>query len=365
MFAPPHQDGGIPGFALIHQSFLPTADDRGPSSTGGPRLADLLAQLAAEITAIEADCAASGISVALPRQRAVLDAQMDALGGWINAFLAAQPSEAEVQAAKAHITDVIHRWSRTGPFFDRSYGKLRGYPGDHETLEILYTCRPSGADLRARIFDDYYLRTLAARAIRNRLTCLAAQLEEAVQACAAQSLAPVRVLSLGSGPARELVLLADNPGFSEVAAITCLDQSSEALRYVRSRLNGRLNNRVTYLRGNPLRFAHGPARPSRPYHIIYSGDMLDYLDAEQARQLIEDCYSLLAPGGRLIFGGMGAGLPANERVLLAWLLAWHLSYRSEEACRRIFAGTAFGVERLRFESEPLAISFLAVAERAP
>lgn len=47
---------------------------------------------------------------------------------------------------------MIRPGSRTGPFFDRSFGKLRNYPGNFETIEIIYNCRPSGADLRARIF---------------------------------------------------------------------------------------------------------------------------------------------------------------------------------------------------------------------
>lgn len=331
----------------------PTGTISFPGNDASPPLDAALAQLIDLVATIEADCAASGATVALPRHRAALYAAMDALGGWINAFLAAEPSEADIQAAKARVTCLIRSWSRTGPFFDRSFGKLRGYPGDFETIEIIYNCRSGGADLRARIFDDYYLWTVAARAVRNRLAYLVGRLGEGVQAWAAQGVVPARVLSLGSGPGRELALLADDPVFSEAVAVTCLDLDSEALRFARSRLNGRMNGRMTYLRGNALRFARSPDRPAQPYHIIYAAGLFDYLRPDQATQLIEDCHGLLAPGGRLIIGNFCAELPANERVLIEWLLEWYLLYRDEADYRRIFAGTSFDPAALRFEYEPL------------
>ncbi len=335
-----------------------------PTDMAWSRLDEGLAHLARLIATIEADCAASGVSVALPRHRAALYAAMDALGGWINAFLASGPSEAEVQAARERITGPIRSWSRTGPFFDRSFGKLRGYPGDFETIEIIYNCRPCGAELRAHIFDDYYLWTVAARAVRNRLAYLIGRLGEGVQARAAQGVVPVRVLSLGSGPAPQQALLANDPVFSEVARATLVDLDPEALRYARSRLNGRLNGRITYLRDNALRFARSPNRPGQPFHIIYAAGLFDYLNEMQARQLVEDCHDLLAPGGRLIIGNFCVDLPANERVLIEWLLEWPLLYRDEADYRHIFAGTSFDPNRLRFEYEPLRGNLFAVAEKS-
>lgn len=334
------------------------------SGTAWPQLDALLARLAHLVATIEADCATAGIPVALPRHRAALYAAMDAVGGWINAFLASGPSEPDIQTAKDRITGLIRPWSATGPFFDRSFGKLRGYPGDFETIEIIYNCRPCGASLTALIFDDYYLWSPPARAVRNRLAHLVGRLGEGVQAWAAQGVVPVRVLSLGSGPGRELALLADDPVFSEVATVTLLDLDPEALRYARNRLDGRLNGRVTYLRGNALRFARGPDRPSQPYHIIYAAGLFDYLSADLARQLIEDCHGLLAPGGRLIVGNFCAELSANARVLIEWLLEWHLLYRDEDDYRRIFASASFDPARLHFEYEPLRGNLFAVAERS-
>jgi SAM-dependent methyltransferase len=346
---------------MIHQTSTPTTDR--VQRAAPPPLDAALARLIDLAAAIEADCATAGLPVALPRHRAALYAAMDALGGAINAFLAGQPAASEIAAVQARVTGQIRSWSHTGPFFERSFGKLRGYPGDFETIEIIYNCRPGGATQAAQIFDDYYLWTVAARAVRNRLAYLVSRLSADLQAWAAQGVIPVRILSLGSGPGRELAQLVEDPVFHEVAAVTCVDLDAEALRFARSRINGRMNGRMNYLRENVLRFARGPNRPSQPYHIIYAAGLFDYLQPDQATRLIEDCHGLLAPGGRLIVGNFSVDLPANERVLIEWLLEWYLLYRDEADYRRIFAGTSFDVSGLHFEYEPLRGNLFAVAER--
>ncbi|MBK6433331.1 hypothetical protein [Candidatus Amarolinea dominans] len=52
---------------------------------------------------------------------------------------------------------------------------------------------------------------------------------------------------------------------------------------------------------------------------------------------------MLAPGGTLIVGNFSTETHPNDRVLVDWLLDWPLLYRDEQAYRRIFARTSFGV----------------------
>jgi len=331
-----------------------------------PRLSAMFADLTATVAGIEAECRSLGPALApsaLAHHRPTLYRAVVALGDWINAFLAGDPPPADIQAVKERVTGLIRLWSATGPFFDHSFGKLRGYPGDFETIEIIYNCRPSGATLPALIFDDFYLHTMAARAVRNRLAYLVDRLGAEVRTQAHAGARSVRLLSLGSGPARELALLANDPVFCETAAVTCLDLDQEALSFARERLSGRFDGRVTYLRGNALRFARDPNRPTQPFHIIYAAGLFDYLRPDQATQLIQDCYGLLAPGGRLIIGNFCVELPANEQLLIEWLLEWCLLYRGEEDYRRILAATSFDADKLHFEYEPLRGNLFAVAER--
>ncbi len=334
-----------------------------PSDDAEASLDEVLARLTACVAAIETDSAAFSGAVALARNRSALYAAMDALGSWINGFLATEPSATELEAAKTCITDLIHLWSRTGPFFDRCFAQRRGHPADFETLEIIYKCRPGGADVRARIFDDYYLHTVVAHTIRHRLTYLTSWLVKETEDRAVRGIFPVRVLSLGIGPGRELRMLAEDPVFREVAAITCLDSDAEALRFVRNRLQDNRDYRITYLRADPLRFARGPGRPSKPYHLIYAAGLFDYLAPDQAWDLIEDCYGLLMSGGRLAVSNLSTSVPANEQALLDWLLTRRPWYRNEQDFRSILAGTSFASGTWHCEHKAMAANLFVVAER--
>ncbi len=314
---------------------------------------------------IEEDYCGSGISVhhAPPHHRpAMLDAMHD-LGAAIDAFLASQPPPAEIEAVHHQVTEPIRAWSRTGPFFHHSFTKPRGYPGDFETIEIIYDCRPAGEDLPGLVFDDYYLHARPAHAVRNRLAYLVERLGAEVGRRGAGGRRPVRLLSLGSGPARELAILARQPDFAPVVDVTCLDLDPAALDCARQRIGGRLGGQVHFVCDNALRYARSPHRPDQPFDVIYAAGLFDYLSAGLATRLIEDCYGLLAPGGVLIVGNFSLETYPSDRVLIDWLLDWHLLYRNEVDYRAIFAQTSFDPVNLHFEYEPLRANLFAVAQR--
>lgn len=340
-----------------------------PSHGNGGDGADLdidLDRLAQLVQIIKAECRRAGpqgISAVLASNRPQLYAAMSAVGGWINEFLAAQPSDDEVRAAKARIVPLIRDWSRTGQFFQRVYERLHDSPAAFDAAEIIYSAQPAGGNLSALIFDDYFLHINQVCAVRNRLAYLVECLGEEIRACIAAGAKRVRILSLSNGSMRELILLADDPLFSTEMAVTCLDSDPAALRYARRHLAGRLQGRVTCLRVNPLQFARRPDRPSQPYHVIYSAGLFNSLRDDQAAELVQDSHTMLMPGGRLILGNFCAQLPANERVLSEWVLDWHAFLRDAADLRRIFAGTLFRSDALQVAYEPLHGYVFALARR--
>ncbi|WP_423223571.1 class I SAM-dependent methyltransferase [Candidatus Amarolinea aalborgensis] len=322
-------------------------------------------RLASLVQHIESRLAAARSSdqqaILAQHRRAMLDAMHD-LGGAIQAFLDRSPGEAETQAAREWVVPPIRAWSATGPFFHHAFAKPRGYPGDFETIEIIYDCCPRADDLPGLIFDDYYLHARPAQAVRNRLAYLVDKLAAEVHRRTVAGIQPVRLLSLGSGPARELALLSGYPGCAQAVEVTCLDMDGAALTYAHQRINGRLNGQVQFVHDNALRYARGANRPAQPFDVIYAAGLFDYLNADLAARLIEDCHGMLAPGGTLIVGNFSTETHPNDRVLVDWLLDWPLLYRDEQAYRRIFARTSFGVAGLRFEFEPLRANLFAVAQ---
>ncbi len=337
---------------------------------GGDRAAleIVLDRLSRLVQTIEAECRRAGpvgVPAVLAANRAQLYAAMMAVGDWINDFLAGQPSHAEIRAAKDRIVPQIRDWARTGQFFHRIYERAHDAPDAYTALEILYTGQPAGGNLSALIFDDYFLNLISARAVRNRLTYLVRRLGEEVQACAEAGVKRVQILSLGSGAAREWVLLTDDPQFGAVAAITCVDADPGALRYVRRQLADRLQTKITCLLASPAEIARRPDRPTQPFHLIYSAEQFNTLDDNQAAQWVQDCYELLMPGGLLILGNLCAELPANERVLSEWVLDWQPHRRGAVDLQQIFARTPFGSAPLQIDYEPLHGYIFALARRAP
>lgn len=335
-------------------------------SGGDARLSQLLAHVIEQIERVSQQglqSAPGRLPDVLAHNRLAVYCAMDEVGSWINRLLAEGHAGDEVLAAREQVVSVLRPLSATGPFFDRSYGKLRGYPGDFETIEIIYRCRPSGATLAALILDDYYLHTLAAQAVRNRLAYLVQRLRQEIQRRSAPGAPTVRLLSLGSGSARELVMLAKEPALVNAVHVTCLDLDAEALRFARDALAPHYDGRVTFVKGNALDFATGAGRLDPPYHVIYAAGLFDYLKESQARHLIQDCYERLAPGGTLIVGNFSVELPPNERILIEWLLEWRLLYRNEGDYGRIAAGTSFDSRDLKFDYEPLHANLFAILRK--
>jgi SAM-dependent methyltransferase len=315
---------------------------------------------------IEQACADAGpadTKAVLAEHRVPFFEAMDEVGASINAFLETHPTEGEIEAAQERIVYPIREMSRTSPFFHHSFHKPRGYPGDFATIEIIYENRPTGDDLASLVFDDYYLSSPPAQAVRNRLDYLVERLQEQVATRADRGTNPVRILNLGSGPARELVRLSEDATFARAADVTCVDLDPAALAFARGRLDGRLRRPVTTVCTDVAHLFKDEALRSEPFDVVYAAGLFDYLRASLASRLIEGCYRLLAPGGVLIIGNFSRELSPNDRILMAWLLEWILIYRDESDYGEIFAHTSFGPDALTVAYEPLRANMFVLARR--
>lgn len=317
---------------------------------------DLLAEVA------EALEAAQRLPESAPTMsaRRRLYAALSHLGAWIDQFAASRLSPAEVQAVRTQVIEPLRTWSRGSRFFQNAYAKPRGYPGDFNTIELIYRNQPAGDDLRGLILDDCYLHTVACQSVRNRLDFLVTRLRAETQRRRASATAPVAILSLGSGPARELALLSADPAFAQSVAVTCVDLDSCALDYAARLLRETHLVRVSYVHDNVLRYAAGSNRPAQRFDVIYAAGLFDYLDAARATGLLNDLHGLLKSDGTLIVGNFSLETPAGERSMLDWLFEWPLIYRNEASYQEIFAHTSFGTDNLLFEYEPLCANMFAI-----
>ena len=238
-----------------------------------------------------------------------------------------------LEATKAFTEVVVTPEMRRGAIWDRSYAKPLGYPGDFEVMNQVYDWQRKGTSAYEMLIHRLGLDV--AECIKTRMDVVRTTIGNVVQD---KGLArPSRILSLGSGPAREVELfLAEQPLKDRRADFTLIDQEQTALRYAvektyphvllskgQVRLQGMHMSFTDILRGT------GALGSLPPQDFIYSVGLIDYLADHRASRLVRRLYENLAPGGLLVIGNMNEA-PMSNLWPMEFITDWSLYYRSDE-----------------------------------
>jgi hypothetical protein len=224
-------------------------------------------------------------------------------------------------------------WDLTGGFFQhgemltRARFKPRGYAGDYLLLRRIcesWKCEhPLG-----HLFDDHFQRHAAPQAVRNRTKLVAEAIVDAAETLPA---GPLRIVSLGSGPAFDLWQAASELDSTQRQRlqVVLLDLDPQALEAARARLETLLApSQITTIRENLYRLARRPAPVEIVNaHVVACTGFFDYLPDADAALLLQYCWSQLAAGGRLMVFNFAPHNPS--RALMEWVANWYLIYRDE------------------------------------
>jgi extracellular factor (EF) 3-hydroxypalmitic acid methyl ester biosynthesis protein len=275
--------------------------------------------------------------------------------------------EGESLAASKHYTEtMLTRALSDVPLVWHTYTKPRGYPGDFEAMTSMYDGQRGGDSIFTRVMDQlgHEERLAATVAIRKRF--LVEQLGLCVLEAGKRHDGPVRIVSVGSGPAREVVdyLAATPPG--PRLEFVLVDQDEDALSFACDRLREAARphgDRVRILCRH-LSFAELFAMPELVAEVsqadmIYTAGLFDYLGEGVGRALMNGCFGLLRDGGRLVVGNAADG--PGVRWMPEFVLDWTMIYRTEAELRdlaRDFAGRA----RIEIDSDESAAWLFLVAQ---
>lgn len=245
------------------------------------------------------------------------------------------------------------RFFRQSPFVERSNRKPRGYAGDFEMMNLIYRNETLGDSLFAKCIHRYFIGHPNAEAVRNRAEYLAEELTASIGHWGGE---PLRVLSVASGPAREIALLLEQGVDLSNVEFELLDQDPEALSdaYHRIARVARKTGRTVSLRLTEKRIKEFIKEESRErYDFIYSAGLFDYLPDDTAVAAARRMYSLLKPGGRLIIGNF-RGVD-RHKATMEIAMDWHLIYRTTEDLRRLFGQLG----DMTVDAEPEGINLFA------
>jgi extracellular factor (EF) 3-hydroxypalmitic acid methyl ester biosynthesis protein len=236
-----------------------------------------------------------------------------------------------LEASKTFTETVVTPEMRQGAIWERSYAKPLGYPGDFEVMNQVYDWERKGKTVYGMLLHRIGLEV--AECIKTRMEVVRGQIGKVVQEKGAARAA--RILSLGSGPAREIEMYLAGGLKNRRAEFTLIDQEQQALSYAVEKtyphvLNSKGLARVQCLNVSFTDILRGTGGLSSlpPQDLIYSVGLLDYLADRRAAALTRRLYELLAPEGILIIGNMNE-TPLSNFWPMEFITDWTLYYRTD------------------------------------
>jgi SAM-dependent methyltransferase len=275
-------------------------------------------------------------------------------------------AEGEALAASKRYTETLLTAAlRDVPLVWHTYTKPLGYPGDYQAMTRMYEGRRRGDSIFARVMDQLGHEERLAATVPIRKRFLVSQIEQCVAATGPRSDEPIRIVSIGSGPAREVVdyLRAAPPG--PALEFVLIDQDEKALAFAWEQLQEAAQPHGDRVRiaCRHLAFAQLFALPELLSEVsradmIYTAGLFDYLGDGVGRALMNSCFHLLRDGGRLVVGNAAAG--PGVRWMPEFVLDWTMIYRTEAELRGLaedFADRA----RIEIDSDDSASWLFLVA----
>jgi extracellular factor (EF) 3-hydroxypalmitic acid methyl ester biosynthesis protein len=267
-----------------------------------------------------------------------------------------------VRSGVLDATDVRASWPALGDAFFSTQTiqglvirRPYGYAGDFETIDRIYTNWVS-PDPRLSAWDRYLQQHKAPQAVRNRKRYFLDLLKRYL---AGSDRASIRVLSVGSGPAREcLEFFRFGQQDIDRVSFDLVDQDPAAIAYAQA-LNAASAARITCYCCRAQRF-----RPAETYDFIWSAGLFDYLSDRAFTALAGHLYRWLRPRGLLTIGNFAPTNPTRDYMEFG---EWHLHYRTADDLYRLAfdCGLITDPNQLCVDSEPEDINlFLHVARPA-
>jgi len=236
----------------------------------------------------------------------------------------------------------LTRWTYKKPF---------GYAGDFKIIDDIYQNIPRTIAFDG-LWDTYYLQMTACKAVRQRKEDCRKIIYDFVKK---DSNRAIRIMNIGSGPAREIKELLENDtekNFSKVI-FDCYDLDTNAINYAKQLVNSASN--VNFLQKNVVRLAlNKDIKREIPYEydLIYSAGLFDYLDERVAIRLLGNLRRLLKKNGMILIANFGNKYNNSSVGLMEWVTEWFLIYRTELEFKRIFLQAGFPEQNLKILFQP-------------
>jgi extracellular factor (EF) 3-hydroxypalmitic acid methyl ester biosynthesis protein len=265
---------------------------------------------------------------------------------------------------------LVHPFILQSPFVHRTFYKPLGYPGDYEMVDMMFRDPDEGATLLGRLVNLYALQLPPILSHRSRIQYLFDLLSS--ESLRVQGTGrPVRVFSMGAGPAREVQRYVREFPRCRLAEFTLMDADPRTIEHLGQVFSGhgreggkrpviRVQSKsiLAFLKGIKRSAASGDAGP---YDVVYCAGLFDYLPDGLCTAALEAFYKILAPGGIVVVTNVDDN---PSRYEMEMFLEWFVIPRTSEQMRQLLPDS-IPREQARLISDESAGANLFMEVRKP
>ena len=222
----------------------------------------------------------------------------------------------------------LERYIRSSAIGAAILDKLHGYLGDYETVKLFFSEPCDGPTLFSKLMNSFVHLLEPVKAHVARIAYVYEQIVSSYQ----DSEQTFRLLSLGSGPAEEVLRFLREVEIDRPVHITLIDQDAHALADFYERVQPWLkpNVEIELLNHNIFHILVGKAPELHPdgYDIAYCAGMLDYFKDRICRIFVEFLIGATRVGGRYLYTNVHSR--NFVRYFMDYAGDWVLFHRDEE-----------------------------------
>jgi 2-polyprenyl-3-methyl-5-hydroxy-6-metoxy-1,4-benzoquinol methylase len=217
----------------------------------------------------------------------------------------------------------VNRHARCQPF---------GYAGDFMLINYYYDFYDKflGRSTFEKLINYYSLNLFISISVVKRKEFFKKKLQEVINKSK-----NTKILSVGSGSARELIELLRERSIKNSFSFDCLDFEKEAVACVKKDLeaiddDGKKLLNISYINKSLIEVVkQGVSGLNKKYDLVYSSGLFDYLTDRIAEKMLRNLFGLVKEGGELIITN-ASHENSYERMYYEMLGEWELIYRNPD-----------------------------------
>jgi extracellular factor (EF) 3-hydroxypalmitic acid methyl ester biosynthesis protein len=268
------------------------------------------------------------------------------------------PKEAKQNLANCMRDKILPYVLQTGTA-SRFSTKPLGYAGDYLTLENIYRNIETGSTPIGIVVDRMHLDAPTSIVVRNRRKLIGDKLYDLFGNQKPTTDAPIQILCIASGSAREIFDLYQTITHHNTFKINdlktiLLDFDKHALDFCKDwRDENGWTSQISLVQETILNLITGRSKVQiAPQDVVYSMGLIDYFQEKHVIKLLDFIHSILKPNGTVILGNFHSRNIYKE--YLDEVVAWKLIHRTEADMHRMFMASKFRkTGEIFFEGEGL------------